>query len=127
MSYVALATDRFDAVARFYGELLGFPVVSHWDRANGRGTRFDLDGGLRLEILDNQRERSPMALGDAGDRTHVAVEVPDILAAHARVSAAVPAPAVQATSWGAQLFQVRDPDGVPVTFLQWDAPGQDRP
>jgi len=32
MSYVALVTGRFDEMTRFYGELLGFPVVEQWDR-----------------------------------------------------------------------------------------------
>ncbi len=27
MSYVALVTNRFDEVSRFYGELLDFPIV----------------------------------------------------------------------------------------------------
>ena len=47
MSYVALATDRFDEVALFYGTRLAFPVVEEWDRDNARGRRFEL-GGLRL-------------------------------------------------------------------------------
>lgn len=117
MSYVALATDRFDEVVRFYGEGLGFAVVAEWDRPNGRGQRFDLDG-LRLEILDNARERRPLPLGEPADRFHVVVEVEDIEAAWRGL--AIKAPAPKATSWGARLFQVRDPDGVPVTFLQWD-------
>jgi len=121
MSYVALATDAFDAVTQFYGELLGFPVAAEWDRPAGRGKRFMLGDGLRLEVLDNRRERTPLPLGTPGDRIHVVVEVPDIDAARSRL--AVPAPAPQAMSWGARLFQLRDPDGVPVTFLQWDAPG----
>ena len=123
MSYVALATDSFDEVAQFYGELLGFPLVAEWDRAHGRGKRFEL-GGLRLEILDNRRERRPMQLGTPGDRVHVVVEVEDIEAA--RRGLAVTAPAPQAVSWGARLFQVRDPDGVAVTFLEWDAAEQGR-
>ncbi len=68
MSYVALATDAFDEVAHFYGALLGFPVASEWDRPAGRGKRFALQGGLRLEILDNRRERKPLPLGTPGDR-----------------------------------------------------------
>ena len=116
MSYVALATDHFDEVALFYGTLLGFPVVDEWDRDNGRGRRFEL-GGLRLEILDNSRERKPLALGEPGDRFHVVVEVEDIEAARDGIE--IEAPPVQDTSWGARIFQVRDPDGVPVTFLQW--------
>jgi uncharacterized glyoxalase superfamily protein PhnB len=45
------------------------------------------------------------------------VEVDDI--EEARDSIDIEAPLPQATSWGARLFQVRDPDGVPITFLQW--------
>ncbi len=127
MSYVAFATDRFDAVAAFYGETLGFPAVASWDRERGRGRSFDLGGGLRLEVLDNRREPSPAGLADLAERgrVHVVVEVEDIQAtwAAARLrmeSAAAPA----RTSWGASVFQVHDPDGVPVTFLQWHAAGQ---
>ncbi len=116
MSYVALATERYDDVVAFYGEGLGFPVVDKWDRPNARGMRFDL-GGMRLEILDNQREQRPLTLGAPADRVHLVVEVDDI--EEARDSIKIDAPLPQGTSWGARLFQVRDPDGIPVTFLQW--------
>ncbi len=116
MSYVALATDRFEEVTSFYGELLGFPVVEQWDRHNGRGRRFDI-GGMRLEILDNDRERNPLTLGEPADRFHVVVEVEDIEDARNRIE--IEAPPTQVVSWGARLFQIRDPDGIPITFLQW--------
>jgi len=77
MSYAAMVTDRFDEVARFCGELLRFVFVEEWDRHNARGRRFELDG-LRLEILDNARERDPLSLGEPADRFHVVVEVEDI-------------------------------------------------
>lgn len=115
MTYVALATDRFADVAAFYGERLCFPVVDRWDRPNARGIVFDLDG-MRLEILDNAREQHPLLLGAPGGRMHIVVEVKDIEDARRRIN--VPAPEVQSTSWGARLFQVLDPDGVPVVFLQ---------
>ncbi len=116
MSYVALATDHYDEVVAFYGEGLGFPVVDEWDRPNARGLRFDL-GGMRLEILDNQREKSPLALGAPADRVHLVVEVEDVDKAHAGID--IDAPLPNDTSWGARLFRVHDPDSVPVTFLQW--------
>ena len=122
MSYVALVTDRFDEVALFYGKKLGFPVVEEWDRDNARGRRFEL-GGLRLEILDNLRERNPLSIGEPADRFHVVVEVEDIEAARNEI--AIEAPPAQDTSWGARIFQVRDPDGVPVTFLQWTSARSD--
>ena len=122
MSYVALVTDRFDEVVRFYGEELGFPVVKQWDRSNARGLRFDV-GGMRLEILDNERERKSLALGTPADRFHVVIEVDDIDAAGREIK--IDAPPVETTSWGARIFQVRDPDGVPVTFLQWIETGSE--
>ena len=116
MSYVAFVTDRFDEVVRFYGEDLCFPVVSQWDRSNGRGLRFDV-GGMRLEIIDNARERKPLALGTPADRFHIVIEVDDIDAVRREIK--IDAPPAQTTSWGARIFQVRDPDDVSVTFLQW--------
>ena len=80
MSYVALVTNRFDEVTRFYGELLGFPVLDQWDRSNARGRRFDT-GGMRLEIIDNQREKNPRELGEpAGEQVtdairHLEIEI----------------------------------------------------
>ena len=120
MSYVALATDQFEAVTDFYGRVLGFPILDEWDRPSGRGRRFDLGGGLRLELLDNGRQATPLTLLEPGERFHVVVEVADIAAAHRRVLCAAPEPV--ATSWGARLFRVRDPDGVAVTFLEWVRP-----
>ena len=116
MSYVALVTSQFDEVAGFYGELLGFPVVDQWDRSNARGLRFDI-GGMKLEIIDNEREQHQRELGDTADKVHIVVEVDNIYEARERIK--VDAPPTQDTSWGSRLFQVHDPDGVPVTFLQW--------
>jgi catechol 2,3-dioxygenase-like lactoylglutathione lyase family enzyme len=120
MSYVALATDRFDAVVHFYGEGLGLPVVERWDRPDARGLRFDL-GGMRLEILDNGRKRCPLRLGEPCDRLQVVVEVDDIDLAWRQLQLEAPKP--RATSWGARVFELHDPDGVPVTFLQWAEDG----
>ncbi len=72
---------------------------------------------MRLEILDNKRERHPLSLGAPVDRVHLVVEVDDI--EEARDSIDIEAPLPRDTSWGARLFQIRDPDGVPVTYLQW--------
>jgi len=116
MSYVAMVTNRFDEVTRFYGELLGLSVVDQWDRSNARGRRFDA-GGMRLEIIDNQREKNPRELGEPAEKIHIVVEVENIDDARARIK--VDAPPVEDTSWGSRIFRVMDPDGIPVTYLQW--------
>jgi catechol 2,3-dioxygenase-like lactoylglutathione lyase family enzyme len=104
-------------MVHFYGAVLRFPVVAAWDRAHGRGRRFDLGGGLRLEILDNARERKPAALFLPGGRTHIVIEVADIEAAWR--SLPVHAAPPQAMSWGARLFQIYDPDGIALAYLEW--------
>ena len=116
MSYVALVTNRFDEVIRFYGELLGFPVVAEWDRSNAQGRRFDA-GGMKIEIIDNEREQHPRELGEPVDRVHIVIEVDDIN--QASLGLKLEAPPIEDTSWGSRIFQVRDPDGIPVTFIQW--------
>jgi catechol 2,3-dioxygenase-like lactoylglutathione lyase family enzyme len=116
MCFVAVVTNRFDEVTRFYGELLGFPMVKQWDRSNARGRRFDT-GGMRLEIIDNEREQHECELAAPSNKFHIVVEVDDIDDARQRIN--VDAPPTRDTSWGARLFQVHDPDGILVTFLQW--------
>ena len=122
MSWVALATTRYDAVRAFYGTTLGCPVVDGWDRPGARATVFDLNG-LRLEILDATREKA-MALGDPKDRVHLVLEVEDVDAFRRRHAGEAPEP--QATSWGARILRLRDPDGIPVTVLSW-RPGSSGP
>lgn len=124
MSYVALMTDRYDEVTCFYGELLGFPVVRQWDRANARGLRFDT-GGMRLEIMDRAREQRQLELGKPADRFHIVIEVDNVDAAWQSIK--IDAPSPQNASWGARFFQVHDPDGVPVTYLQWIETEEDSP
>jgi catechol 2,3-dioxygenase-like lactoylglutathione lyase family enzyme len=116
MSFVALVTNRFDEVTRYYGEVLGFAVVDQWDRSNARGQRFDA-GGLRLEIIDNEREQRQRELGEPADKFHIVVEVDNIDEARERIK--VDAPPTKDTSWGARTFLLHDPDGVSITFLQW--------
>jgi catechol 2,3-dioxygenase-like lactoylglutathione lyase family enzyme len=116
MSYVALVTDRFDEMVRFYGVDLGGRGIIKRDSSNARGVRFDLKG-IRLELIDNQRERNPLSLGTPGDRFHVVIEVDDIEAARQRIK--VDAPPARTTSWGAEIFELRDPDAIRVTFLRW--------
>jgi catechol 2,3-dioxygenase-like lactoylglutathione lyase family enzyme len=116
MSYVALITNRFEEVTRFYGELLRFPIVEQWDRPNAAGRRYDT-GGMQLEIIDNEREQPPLELGEPADKVHIVVEVDNIDEAREHIK--VDAPPTRDTSWGARLLEIRDPDGVAVTFLQW--------
>jgi catechol 2,3-dioxygenase-like lactoylglutathione lyase family enzyme len=115
VSHVALVTRNYDRVCAFYGGFLGCPVVDGWDRPGARASVFDLKG-LRLEVLDATREKErDYALGDPRERVHLVLEVEDVDAFRRRIQGEVPEP--RDTSWGARLFRLRDPDGIPVTVL----------
>ena len=122
MSWVALATARYEETCAFYGKILGCPVVDGWDQPAGRATVFDLSG-LRLEVLDASREPR-MTLGDPQDRVHLVLEVGDVDAFRRKLSGEVPEPLD--TSWGARVLRLRDPDGIAITILAW-RPGGSRP
>lgn len=117
MSYIALATLRFAETLAFYRDRLGFPVLRAWERPGARGSMLDLGGGLRLELLDAAVERRPLELGSVGDRCHLVIEVADLDALHARLGPLAPEP--MTTSWGARLVRFADPDGIPISFLEW--------
>lgn len=114
MSYVALATDRFDEMDAFY-RALGGSELARWDRPGARGARFDV-AGLQIELLDHAREERELRFGDADERVHLVLEVDDVDAFHARRAKNAPAP--RDVSWGARLFELRDPDGTPITVVE---------
>ncbi len=120
MSYVAIATANFDAMAHFYGEVLAFPTLRAWDRPRARGRRLDL-GGLTLELLDAAREAQTLDLPGVGDRLHLVIEVPDVGVVSQTLGGLAAPP--ESHSWGARSLRIIDPDGIPVVFLQWLDPG----
>lgn len=119
MSYVALATEKFDEVLRFYSETLGLAILSQFDRPNARGAFLDLRGGSKLELIDANRQSKPMSIAPkADDRLHIVIETKDIQADAQSLN--LPAPIK--TSWSARIIALRDPDNVSVWLLQWDQP-----
>jgi catechol 2,3-dioxygenase-like lactoylglutathione lyase family enzyme len=117
MGFVSIATARFDAMSAFYLNTLQGTVLKSWDRSNARGMLLDL-GGLRLELMDATRERNPPALREPDGRFHLVIEVTNIAERHQALPEGTPPPV--AMSWGASALTLLDPDGLKVSFLQWD-------
>ena len=118
MSYVALATRRFDEMLSFYHHRLGLELVSQFERPGARGAFISLGNGARLELVDAAAQARPMQLSEtADDRLHIVIECEEIHAEAKRLG--LPAP--KKVSWGALVSTLKDPDGVSVWFLQWIA------
>lgn len=116
MSYVALATHRFEAMLAFYHQRLGLELIEQFQRPGARGAFISLGQGARLELIDASAQSRPMKIHDtADDRLHIVIECPDI---HA-TARSLNLPEPKQVSWGAVVSTLKDPDGVSVWFLQW--------
>ena len=75
-------------------------------------------GGLRVELIDATRERRQPVLETTKQGIHLVIEVTDLSVRSVALGLPEPAP----TSWGARLLTLTDPDGLPVSLLEWTAP-----
>jgi catechol 2,3-dioxygenase-like lactoylglutathione lyase family enzyme len=117
MSYFALATHRFEEMVAFYVERLGLTLLSRFERPGARGAFIELGKGVKLEIVDASVQKRPMSLqNSADDRFHVVIETDDIHGL--ATSRNLPEP--EATSWGATVVTLKDPDGVGVWLIEWN-------
>jgi catechol 2,3-dioxygenase-like lactoylglutathione lyase family enzyme len=114
-SCLTLYTNQFKAMLDFYRDRLGFSVLEHSDQAGGDGVLFELPGML-LEVIDNDHKASPELLGASLDRIHITVAISDIEAARDFLDIETPIPNI--TQQGDLMFQLRDPDGLPINFIQ---------
>jgi catechol 2,3-dioxygenase-like lactoylglutathione lyase family enzyme len=116
-------TPCYDETVGFLRDMLELPVTDSWDRAGDhRGTVFAAASGL-IEVLENEElERGPSHT--AGGGPFAAVEVDDVGALHARVTAkGVPLHyPLEDKPWGHRGFSVLDPNGVELAFYSVTAP-----
>jgi catechol 2,3-dioxygenase-like lactoylglutathione lyase family enzyme len=113
-------TPDWEAMRRFYGEILCLEEAGGWDLPGDRGAFLSAGAG-ELELM----EADPVALEVLPEpgAWHLALEVEDLDAMLARVRAAG-APVVRKVviqPWGVRDCVVRDPAGNPV--LLYEQPG----
>ena len=105
--HVAIFTQNFAAMERFYTETLGFKVTKRWDP---RTIIFIDIGSTTIELIG--RDTAPAAGSTPGPINHLAMHVDDVDAAHAELIAL----GVKIKSAPANFEDVRicfffDPDG----------------
>jgi catechol 2,3-dioxygenase-like lactoylglutathione lyase family enzyme len=113
-------TERFEAMSRFYGELLGMSTVETWDRPDGRGAVFAPAGsvsGAHIEVLDMP---GATVTGTSPANIVLTLFVADVRAVHdALVSAeAAIARGLEDTSWGHRSIGLDDPDGLRIWIVE---------
>ena len=113
-------TERFEAMSRFYGELLGMSTVETWDRPDGRGAVFAPAGtvrGAHIEVLDMP---GVTVTGTSPVNIVLTLFVADVRAVHDRLvsASATVARGVEDTSWGHRSIGIDDPDGLRIWIVE---------
>lgn len=119
---VALTTDEYERLARFYSTGLGLEPAQIWTDDQGRGLILELGRGT-LEVFDETQAATVDRI-EAGRRVsgpiRFALRVPDLDAATSRLldhgATLVHPPVV--TPWGDRNVRLEDPDGMQVTLFE---------
>jgi catechol 2,3-dioxygenase-like lactoylglutathione lyase family enzyme len=119
---VVVATVDFEGALGFYGDVLGLPVRSSWERETGSGAILDA-GRATIELLSPKQveQIDEIEAGRAGvsGLLRIALEVDDSVAVAVRLAAAgaeqVAQPVV--TPWGDRNVRLRTPDGIQLTLF----------
>jgi len=119
---VALTTQDYDRLLKFYAEGLGLEPELAWDNEQGRGAILSL-GKATLEIF-NEQQAATVDRIEAGQRVsgtvRLAMQVPDLQVAMQRLIAngAVLVHPPVLTPWEDTNVRLQDPDGMQITLFQ---------
>lgn len=119
---VALTTDEFEKMARFYSAGLGLEPEQVWDSDQGQSLVLNM-GKATLELFDETQAQTVDNI-EVGRRVsgqiRFALQVPNLESAMERLLAhgatLVHPPVV--TPWGDTNVRLQDPDGMQITLFQ---------
>jgi lactoylglutathione lyase len=112
----------------FYQDVLGLPSLPSVAMEDHILHYFQLPGGCRLELIEDQfaTRTAATTVTDRGTYRHLALQVDDLDALRRsceRFGAAITAAPAQIPRLGFRNMLVRDPNGVEIEFLERPAPG----
>src|SRR5512138_3649548 len=119
---VALTTNEYERLVKFYCEGLGLEPAAIWNNDGGKALILDM-GKATLELFD-ERQAEVIDRLETGQRLsgpiRFALQVPDLKAAMERLLAngatLVHKPVM--TPWGDHNVRLQDPDGMQITLFQ---------
>lgn len=119
---VAVTTNGYERLVKFYCDGLGIEPAAIWDNGQGQALILNM-GSATLEIFDETQAQTIDQI-EAGKRIsgqiRFALQVPDLKAAMERLLAhgatLVHPPIV--TPWGDTNVRLQDPDGMQITLFQ---------
>lgn len=119
---VVIRCRDFAASRRFYGELLGLPVMEEWEEKGGRGCIFAFPGGGSLEIyqmtVDNKRCDPSFERAFQDDKIDLQLRTGDLDAWSSQLEGQWPFQGPKILPWGQRWIQLRDPDNLLVAIYE---------
>ncbi len=119
---VALTTNDFDQLKKFYCDGLGLEPTQFWDNDQGRSVVLDL-GRATLEIFDESQAQTVdeiEAERRISGQIRFAFQVPDLIKAMEKLleegALLVHEPVI--TPWGDYNVRLQSPDGIQITLFQ---------
>jgi predicted enzyme related to lactoylglutathione lyase len=119
---VAITTQDYERLVRFYSAGLGIEPAQIWNNGEGKGLLLEM-GAATIEIF-NEKQAEIVDDIEAGQRisgqVRFAFQVPDLEAALDRllVQGAVLVHPPVITPWGDHNVRLQDPDGMQITLFQ---------
>jgi len=119
---VALTTNNFDQIKKFYCDGLGLEPTQFWDNDQGRSVVLDL-GRATLEIFDESQAQTVdeiEAERRISGQIRFAFKVPDLIKAMEKllVEGAILVHEPIMTPWGDYNVRIKSPDGIQITLFQ---------
>ena len=113
-------TRHFEAMVRFYQDVLEMRCVHQWERPESRGALFSPGramGQTVIEVLDRKGGRPSRSKRSA---VELGLEVRDVESWYDRLRHRGVAVVAELADhpWGQRAFTIADPDGLPVTLYQ---------
>lgn len=119
---VALTTNDFDQLKKFYCDGLGLEPTQFWDNDQGRSVVLDL-GRATFEIFDESQAQTVdeiEAERRISGQIRFAFQVPDLIKAMEKLleEGAILVHEPIMTPWGDYNVRIQSPDGIQITLFQ---------
>lgn len=119
---IVIRCHSFMESRRFYGEILGLPVLEQWEEKGGQGCIFGFETGGSLEIYQmtptDKRYDASFDRSFEDDKIDLQLRTGSLDAWIERVQGQWPFNGPKTLPWGQRWIQLRDPDNLLVAIYE---------
>lgn len=113
-------TRRFEAMVRFYQDVLEMRCVHRWERSEDRGALFSPGRAMGQTVIEVSERAGHRSSRPKLTTVELGLEVRDVKSWYDRLRQRGVTVVAELTDhpWGHRAFTIADPDGLPITLYQ---------